>query len=296
MPEDKEKKPETAQETATIRPTVSLRDLPFKWLNQKLHEAEDAVDGDILTIYGGIWPEVDTKVRMAIESLQKHSESLLVILHTGGGMVEETKNIVQVMRKHYEQIHFLIPVRAMSAGTILAMSGDKIYMDYFSRLGPIDPQVMDESRTKQVPALSYLHQYKELIKKDNLSMAELTLLNKLDLADLHSIELAADLAVSLITNWLTESKLGLMDNERLLPSREKRKKATEIAKALNNHQKWLSHGYSIHKDQLAELGLVIDDYSNDPKLARAVWEYFAFLIECVGEEPRRAFVHSRGYL
>lgn len=296
MPEDKEKKPETAQEAATIRPKLSRDGVIRNWFNKKLGEVETLANKDVLTIYGGIVPEVNIAVRMAIESIPQPSESLLVILHTGGGRVEETQNIVQVMRKHYGQIHFLVPVRAMSAGTVLAMSGDKIYMDYFSRLGPIDPQTPGDSGKKWVPALSYLRQYENLIKKDNLSMAELTLLNKLDLAELHSIDLAAKLAVSLITDWLSESELALTDNGKLLPAEAKRGKAEEIAKALNDHQKWFSHGYNIHKDKLAELGLVIDDYSNDPKLARAVWEYFAFLIECVGEEPHHAFVHSRGYL
>lgn len=296
MPEDKEKNPEAAQETATIRPKISRDGVLRNWLNKKLGEVEDAVVGDVLTIYGGIVPEVSIKVRMAIESIPQPSESLLVILHTGGGRVEETQNIVQVMRKHYDRVNFLIPVRAMSAGTVLAMSGDKIYMDYLSRLGPIDPQTPGDSGKKWVPALSYLHQYEELIKKGNLSIAELTLLNKLDLAELHSIDLAANLAVSLITDWLAKSKLDLTDNGKLLPAEAKRGKAAEIAEELKNHKKWLSHGYNIHKDKLAELGLVIDDYSDNPQLTRVVWDYFFFLVEYVGEEPRPAFVHSRGFL
>ena len=43
------------------------------------------------------------------------------------------------------------------------MAGDAIYMDYFSVLGPIDPQLPKDD--KMIPALGYLEQYKRLIEK-----------------------------------------------------------------------------------------------------------------------------------
>ena len=63
-------------------------------------------------------------------------------------------------------------------------------MDYFSCLGPIDPQVYDENN-RLVPALSYLNQFNKLIDKANLgqlSSAEALLLNKLDLGKLHQFQ------------------------------------------------------------------------------------------------------------
>lgn len=44
----------------------------------------------------------------------------------------------------------------MSAGIVLAMSGDDTLMDYHSCLGPVNPQLQLEDRL--VPALSYLAQ------------------------------------------------------------------------------------------------------------------------------------------
>ena len=43
--------------------------------------------------------------------------------------------------------NFWCPIFAMSAGTILVMSGDDIYMDYYAVLGPIDPQVRNQNGT-----------------------------------------------------------------------------------------------------------------------------------------------------
>jgi len=53
----------------------------------------------------------------------------------------------------------------MSAGTIFCMAADRIYMDYSSALGPIDPQVPDRENRVLVPALGYLDKVEELIKK-----------------------------------------------------------------------------------------------------------------------------------
>lgn len=51
----------------------------------------------------------------------------------------------------------------MSAGTVLVMSGNKIYMNYFSVLGPIDPQIERPGGT-MVPGLGYLIKYDRLIE------------------------------------------------------------------------------------------------------------------------------------
>ncbi len=298
MPDEKTEKKE---EAATIRPAFSLNDAAKSWLRGQLCEIEEVTGKDALTICGGIFPGADIRARIALEEIQgqrQKKKPLLVILHTNGGIVEEVANIVKVLRRHYDEVHFLVPMFAMSAGTVLAMSGDKIYMDYFSRLGPIDPQIRPANREYHVPALSYLHQYEDLIKREGaLTMAELTLLNKLDLAELHGIRLAADLSVSLIKDWLTKHKLRLMEDGKPVPANRKAEKAQKIADALGDQKRWFSHSYSIHKDILEkDLGLAIDDYSEDGRLKKAVWQYLIALLQYIGSEDGPAVIHSREFL
>ncbi len=280
--------------TETIRPVFSLEDVSKDWLKSKLADIEEHTQKDILTIYGDIIPGVDIRVRIAIEGLDDRKEILLVILHTDGGVVEEVRNIVQILRHHYTHVHFLVPVYAMSAGTVLALSGDKIYMDYFSRLGPIDPQLV--TGNSRVPALSYLRQYEKLIEKSRkgeLSSAEYALLNKLDLAELHRIELAAELSISLIEDWLVKYKFKDWNKS----DEEKQKRAKEIAQMLNDHRKWYTHGYSIHKDILEkDIGLQIDDYSTNSELKKSVWEYFWSLSEHIIKVGASSFIHSRSFI
>ncbi|MGI9310334.1 MAG: SDH family Clp fold serine proteinase [bacterium] len=279
-------------DTEPLRHDNALASLPDWWLNSKLQEIEKRTENDVLSIYGNILPGIDMRVRLAIEALEEsRKEKLLVILHTDGGVVEEVQNIVNILRHHYNGVHFLVPVKAMSAGTVLALSGDKIYMDYFSRLGPIDPQIFENNRA--VPALSYLRQYERLIeksKKGELSSAEFVLLNKLDLAQLHKFALAANLSISLIKSWLVKYKFK--DWEKT-PS-EKEKRAGEIATALNNHERWFSHGFNINKQILEdEIRLKIDDYSD---IKAEVWAYFWPLLEYAHQRDYPPLIHSREFI
>ena len=290
--------PEETKPSKIVRPVPSLDDVTRDWLKTKLKAIEDITEKDVLTICGYIVPSVDVSVRMAIEGLREKTETLLVLLDTPGGIVEEVRNIVQVMRYHYKYVHFLVPVYAMSAGTVLVMSGDKIYMDYFSRLGPIDPQIQINSGERIVPALSYLRQFERLIeksKKESLTTPELALVNKLDLAELHQLQLAADLSASLIEDWLIKYKFkNLLRNGEPATKRYKAGLAESIAKDLSDHEKWYTHGNSIHKDVLEkEMGLEIDDYSTEEGLKEAVWEYFWSMLEYVNKHRFRSFVQSR---
>jgi len=291
--------PETADSATPIDsatpPPTSLDSVSREWLAFRLAEIEKRAEKDVLAILGNIEPGMAVHVRLALEHLGDRRDTLLVILDTPGGLVEEVKRISETLRHSYQTVHFLVPVSAMSAGTVLVMSGDAIYMDYFSCLGPIDPQIQ-KAEAGMLPALSYLRQYEALIEKSktgDLTMAELTLLNKLDLAELHQIQLAADLSKSLIKKWLSAYKFKDWDKS---PA-EKAKRAGEIADILSDHQRWHTHGHGIHKDVLEnDLNLKIDDYSEDRHLKTLVWQYFWPLQEYCVRHNFSSFVHSRGLM
>jgi len=166
-------------------------------LNGLLASLETELDADGLTLVGPIQAGVEDKVRTALEAVGDRRKKLGVILHTGGGLVEVTERMVNIIRHFYDEVVFIVPDVALSAGTVFVMSGDEIMMDYYSCLGPIDPQV--ERDGKLVPALSYLVQYDRLIAKaaaGTLTNAEFAILSKHDLAELHQFEMARDLSIS----------------------------------------------------------------------------------------------------
>jgi hypothetical protein len=271
-------------------------------LTALLEALESELDADVIGLFGPILGGLEHQTRAAIESLGARRKKLVVVLHTVGGSIEVTERLVDVLRHHYNEVAFLVPDVALSAGTILAMSGDAIMMDYFACLGPIDPQV--ERDGKLVPALSYLEQYDRLVTKSQqgaLTTAELALLTKLDLAELHSFEQARELTIDLLVEWLAKYKFKdwQQSQSRKVPVTQDMRegRAREIAHSLNDHRRWRSHGRGIPMRVLqSELKLRVDDFGANPELAHAVREYYSFCLNCMSREGFTTFVTSRGYV
>ena len=225
------------------------------------------------------------------------------MIDTPGGIVEVAERIVSTLRHYYQEVRFLIPDSAMSAGTVLVMSGDAIIMDHFSRLGPVDPQLVIEDSPIPTSVLSYLEQYERLVKKSeegSLTSAELVLLQKLDLGSLRQYELAAELSVNLIRDWLIQYKFKDWTKHNstgadVTPD-EKTERAEEIARALNDQERWGSHYRGIDRDVLTQLGLKIDRLDDDKSLSNLVKEYFWFFRDFVYKIDQPYLVHSRMYL
>ena len=145
-----------------------------------LGDIEDHTGKDVIALYGPIRPGVDGGIREAIERLEDHTSTVLIIVNTLGGVVEIVERIVNTVRNRYDVVHFVVPDRAMSAGTILVLSGDAVFMDSFSLLGPIDPQIESPDRENfYISGLTYLDQYEALKEKgSNITRAEEILLQK----------------------------------------------------------------------------------------------------------------------
>ena len=247
--------------------------------------------GDVFSFIGGLRPEYLSAFRANIEELASRNEkssNLVFILHTPGGVAEVVEKMVEIIRHHYPEVWFVVPDMAMSAGTILCMSGDKIFMDYSSALGPIDPQVAN-SEGHLVPALGYLDQVERMIEKSQdqtLTDAEFAILQNQDLATLRRYEQARELSISLLKDWLVRYKFKdwhthSSDGRPVTPS-EKSNRAQEIAEALSNHRKWHSHGRMIGiKTLTEELRLQIEDYTDMIELKTAIRQYSDLLLDCI---------------
>ncbi len=69
------------------------------------------------------------------------NKGLSLIIHTPGGEMASTETIVDYLRSKFDYIEVIVPVYAMSGGTMIALNSDKIVMGRQSQLGPIDAQL-----------------------------------------------------------------------------------------------------------------------------------------------------------
>lgn len=274
-------------------------------LNERLTKLEEHFDADVVFQYGEIHPSMEKFYRDFIEQLIKDPSTdrkrLVVILNTPGGSAETVEKMVNIIRFHYQELYLVVPDYAMSAGTIFCMAADKIFMDYSSSLGPIDPQVYNGKQW--VPALGYLEKVEQLIMKSRngeLTEAEFLILQKIDLAELRSYEMARDLTVSLLKQWLVKYKFKDWTHHRTITpgapvtQQEKEQRAEEIARDLGNNALWHSHGRSIGIGTLkGPLRLEIDDYSTDDKLRQLIRDYNDLICEYIIRHQQKMFFHSR---
>ena len=276
-------------------------------LDQLLGNIAHAFGGDALSWYGPITYGADTAVRRVIEERRKtdRSDDLAILLTTPGGVVEIVQRIVAVVRHYFQVVNFIIPDYAYSAGTVLVMSGDAIHMDYYSRLGPIDPQILRGDRL--VPALGYCERYNELIKESGrraLTDAELAvLIGAFDQAELYQYEQARELSISLLKDWLVRYKFKdwskTETRQRDVTSAMKKQRARAIARALSNTARWHSHAAGISAEVLRDqLKLRIDDLDEQRKQVverkQAVENYQSLLEDYMIRRQHFGVIHMRG--
>jgi len=77
-----------------------------------------------------------------------------IILHTPGGLALAATQIAMALKAHPSKKTVLVPHFAMSGGTLIALAADEIIMDPHAALGPVDPQLGDQ--TTVYPATSLL--------------------------------------------------------------------------------------------------------------------------------------------
>lgn len=264
-------------------------------LNERITALEKCFDADALCIVSPIVDPVANLIRAMVEDLRqgnRHPSRLAVMLTTNGGYIETAERIATTLRHHYNHIVFIVPDYAFSAGTVLVMAGDEIYMDYYSRLGPIDPQVRN-AKGQFVPALGYLVQWERLIKKatkGKLTTEEAALMAEFDLAELYQYEQARELSIALLEQWLAEYKFKnwiKTETRRItVTSAMRKRRARAIAQELNNTNRWHSHGYGISMEVLQkDLDLKIDDLDSDPNICMCVKQYDGLLMD---------YMHKRG--
>lgn len=276
-------------------------------------ELGDHFQSDALVLKAPIRFGLDDTMRIEIENLYAPGEirpqTLSVMVETTGGYIEVVERIYNVLRNHYASVNFIVPNYAYSAGTVLVLSGDEIYMDYYSILGPIDPQ-MENDNDRFVSGLGYLAKFDELTKKINGAAnsndvrAELAyLLKRFDPAELFDLDQARKHAEDLLETWLAKHKFRnwTQTEARQVPVSEadRKARARAIAAVLGNPERWHSHGRGIGLRELAhdDIKLKISNFGEDAELNRKVRCYYELFIDYCkkmgANTPNHIVLHSK---
>ena len=268
-------------------------------LDAHIAALQKELSADVLIYCGPIMYGADDLIRNVVEEIKPKQKKLVVLLETTGGYIEVAQRMADTFRHHYRLLEFIIPNYAMSAGTVLVMAGDAIHMDYYSILGPIDPQVAKGNQ--RIPALGYLEQYRRLIQKSKtgrLTTAEMAfLIEKFDPAELYSYEQARDLSISLLKNWLVKYKFKNWERtegkNKKVTSKMKERRAVEVAECLNDTRRWNSHGRGISMEVLRiDVKIQIEDFGKNPQLSKEIRGYYRLLKDYMLKRSYDGIIHA----
>jgi hypothetical protein len=86
---------------------------------------------------------------------KKKFKKILLFLHSPGGILEAAVKFMDILRIYAEEVVVVVPMMAKSAATVMALSGDHLYMTTLSELGSVNPMVQSPSNPAlRIPATS----------------------------------------------------------------------------------------------------------------------------------------------
>jgi ClpP class serine protease len=173
-------------------------------------------------------------------------QAIDVILETPGGLAEVAEDVVRVLHDKYDEVAFIIPGWAKSAGTIMAMAGNEILMGTTSALGPIDAQQVTPGKQFSADAfLEGLEKIKaETDRTGSLNRAYIPILQGISPGEIQAAQNAMKFSRVLVGEWLAKYKfknwVTHSGNGQPVTSRQRRARAQAIARKLGNHRRWLT--------------------------------------------------------
>jgi hypothetical protein len=72
---------------------------------------------------------------------EANSDTIDLLLETNGGFTDATEKVVSILRDQVHDLRVIVPKRAKSNGTLVALAARRILMGATSELGPIDPLI-----------------------------------------------------------------------------------------------------------------------------------------------------------
>jgi hypothetical protein len=194
-----------------------------------------------------------------------------LFLYSRGGSIEAPWRIVSMLREYCQELNVLIPYRAHSATTLIALGADHIVMGKKGELGPIDPimsrfergekSVIQEDMSVE-DIMSFVSFLKERVGIDDsaaLASSVNILAEKLSPWVLGSIHRAHS-HIRLIARKLLACQQKPLDEQRV----------DSIVEALA--EKMYFHGHAIARQEAKEMGLPIVE--PDEELEDMMWQLF----------------------
>ncbi len=191
-------------------------------------------------------------------------KGLTLVLHTPGGDPTAAETIVQYLRSKFTSFEVIVPALAMSAGTMISLASDRIFMGRPSQLGPIDPQFIMNGRP--VSARGVVEQFKraerEILANPAAAHVWAPITQSLGPALLQDAQNALDYSEQMVGKWLASS---MFKGDPAAAA-----KGATVAHHFNDASTHKSHGRRIDADEAQAQGVLVERLESDQELQESV--------------------------
>lgn len=211
----------------------------------------------------------------------KSPKKIALFLYTRGGDMITPIRLIKLIRSYCDSFDILIPYKAHSAGTLIALGADNIIMGKLGELSPVDPttghpynpQNPINPQQKLEVSVEDLNSYFLLAKEMAGVRAE-------QIGDVfkHLVDKLHPLSIG---NAYRAYRMARILAENILKTHMKEsKEINKIVKALTSDI--CIHGYPITRDEALDLGLKIK--KTKPELETAMWNLYKSYADEMGLE------------
>ncbi|MGF6974904.1 hypothetical protein QFZ94_003354 [Paraburkholderia sp. JPY465] len=189
-------------------------------------------------------------------------QKLSLILHTNGGDTAAAWRLVNLLHTFCEELEVIVPAKALSAGTLISLGANQLVMTKQAALGPIDPSVnhalnptLPNAPHVRVPVSveavrGYLDAAKDFGIDDGAHRAQLLLALS---EKIHPLVLGQI--------FRSRSQIRFLAKKLLVRQVQNEEKSKEIIDFLCAESG--SHDYTINRREARELGLNVENPSQD---------------------------------
>lgn len=222
----------------------------------------------------------DDAIRVMFDHLlllpERPIKRLDIFLCSNGGSGVMPWRLVSLLREFANEIGVLLPYRAYSAATMLALGADEIVMHPFAEMGPIDPTVSNDfnpvdSQTQQRIGISVedVKAYVSFIKETVGIRHEDELVKAIELL----VQKVHPLALGNVERFISQSRM--IARKIMLTHMKEETSKHEIDEAIETlASKLYFHGHPINrKEAREELGLKVAE-NPPPALETAMWKLY----------------------
>lgn len=191
------------------------------------------------------------------------ARGLTLMLHTPGGAINAAETIVAYLQSKFEDIETIVPVYAMSAGTMITLGTNRVIMGRQSQLGPIDPQMFMGNGSVSARAIveQFNRAHADIAGNPALAHVWAPIIQSLGPALLTEAQNALSYGERMVAAWL---KARMFRDD---PNRDT--KSGEVAQFFSDASQHLSHGRRIDRDEARVHGIPVEDLETSQELQEA---------------------------